>query len=133
MFLALLPKVISWEYILTTQFHAMDIYPSTTWINNIQTEAYKFWFYGLALSVLGAVWSLFTTTTTTSGQSKKRNEKSAATATLVKRVIVDGCDLMIPGSLLGWMSIGSETVGMAMVLSTVVSMRDVWIQANGLN
>lgn len=72
----------------------------------------------------------------TSAQSKK-NEKATppsttASKTLMKRVIVDGCDLMIPGSSLGWVSMGSEIVGMLMVLSTVVSMGDVWRRANGL-
>lgn len=113
----------------------MGIYPQTPWARDIQTQAYKFWFWGLALSVLGGIWSLLFSSGT-SAQSKK-NEKATppsttASKTLMKRVIVDGCDLMIPGSSLGWISMGSEIVGMLMVLSTVVSMGDVWRRANGL-
>lgn len=112
----------------------MGIYPQTPWARDIQTQAYKFWFWGLALSVLGGIWSLLFSSGT-SAQSK--NEKATppsttASKTLMKRVIVDGCDLMIPGSSLGWVSMGSEIVGMLMVLSTVVSMGDVWRRANGL-
>ncbi|OJJ86238.1 PEX11 domain protein [Aspergillus glaucus CBS 516.65] len=118
-----------------TILHAMGIYPQTPWARDIQTQAYKFWFWGLALSVLGGIWSLLFSSGT-SAQSRK-NEKvtppsTTASKTLMKRVIVDGCDLMIPGSSLGWVSMGSEIVGMLMVLSTVVSMGDVWRRANGL-
>jgi len=117
----------------------MGIYPQTPWSSDIQTQAYKFWFWGLALSVIGAVWSLLFSC----GSSKleKRNEKekekvkgnTSTGRTFMKRVIVDGCDLMIPGSSLGWISLGSEMVGMLMVLSTVVSMGDIWRRANVLN
>lgn len=116
----------------------MGIYPQTPWARDIQTQAYKFWFWGLAMSVIGGVWSLLFSNNDTNSQSKKNeNEKATppstmASKTLMKRVIVDGCDLMIPGSSLGWISMGSEIVGMLMVLSTVVSMGDVWRRANGL-
>ncbi|ODM17285.1 hypothetical protein SI65_06960 [Aspergillus cristatus] len=121
-----------------TILHAMGIYPQTPWSIDIQTQAYKFWFWGLALSVIGAMWSLlFSSGSSQSKENENENEKgkgdTSGSRTLVKRVIVDGCDLMIPGSSLGWISMGSEMVGMLMVLSTVVSMGDVWRRANGLN
>lgn len=44
----------------------------------------------------------------------------------MKRVLVDGCDLLIPGAFLGWFGLGDDAVGVAMVVSTVVSGRDIW-------
>lgn len=122
--------------LMNYKLHAMGVYPQTPWASDIQTQAYKFWFWGLAMSVLGGVWSLLLNSGS-SVQSKNDNEKrkwrgdTGASKTLIKRVIVDGCDLVIPGSSLGWISMESEMVGMLMVLSTVVSMEDVWRRVNG--
>lgn len=93
----------------------MDIYP-VPWNDTVTMEGFKFWFYGLFLSVLGGVWLLLAGSGTTS-------------KTQMKRVIVDACDLLIPGSFLGWIGVGNAMVGMAMVLSTVLSGGDVWARA----
>lgn len=118
----------------------MNVYP-VPWAKNIHTEAYKFWFYGLALSVMGGFWLLLSqmiSIRTSTSQSKKKGEKKtnttdksvSVTGILVKRVLVDGCDLLIPGEFLGWTRIGNEMVGMAMVLSTVVGGREIWMKAS---
>ena len=98
----------------------MDIYP-VPWNDMVTMEGFKFWFYGLFLSVLGGVWLLLFGAATGSGSTSKKTQ--------MKRIIVDACDLLIPGSFLGWIGVGNEVVGMAMVLSTVLSGGDVWEQA----
>lgn len=45
----------------------------------------------------------------------------------VKRGIVSDCfDLFIPGSVVGWISASSATVGYVTVISTVLSSKDIW-------
>ena len=95
----------------------MDIYP-VPWNDTVTMEGFKFWFYGLFLSVLGGVWLLLA-----------GNASGTPSKTQMKKIIVDGCDLLIPGSFLGWIGVGNVTVGMAMVLSTVLSGRDLWTRA----
>ena len=63
------------------------------------------------------------------GDSKGKPVPSATP--LIKRIVVDGCDLLIPGLFLGWTPIGDFGVGLAMLLSTVVTARDIWINVNG--
>lgn len=106
------------------------------WGDALQTEAYKFWFYGLSLSIAGGLWTLVSTayarrdhakvkgSSSSSSSSKPGKRKWSATA--LKRVVVDGCDLLIPGAFLGWFRVGDDAVGVAMVVSTVISGRDIW-------
>ena len=126
----------------TLQLHTMNIHP-TPWAPSLQTEAYKFWFYGLSLSVLGSAWVLFSgatgigsgsaskTSSRSKGSSKTnslRNRRWSSTA--MKRIVIDACDLLIPGAFLGWTGVGKEVVGVGMVVSTMVSGRDLWRGVN---
>ncbi|PLB47699.1 hypothetical protein P170DRAFT_409935 [Aspergillus steynii IBT 23096] len=127
-----------------TILHAMKIHPPKwTWNVTVLEEAYKLWFYALSLSLVGAVWSLlFTVSGPSTGPGKggkkggKKNGKVAGTSnqalrrTLLKRIVVDGCDLLIPGVFLGWLVVGDAVVGAAMVVSTLLAGRDVWGRVN---
>ncbi|PKX95343.1 PEX11 domain protein, partial [Aspergillus novofumigatus IBT 16806] len=120
-----------------TILHAMNVYP-VYWNKPVIVEAYKFWFYALALSIVGALWGLLFASGSASmgkaqhdekkgGSSKER--KVGISGPLVKRIVVDGCDLMIPGVFLGWIQVSEVVVGMAMVVSTLVAGKDIWIKA----
>ncbi|GIC88046.1 PEX11 domain protein [Aspergillus udagawae] len=120
-----------------TILHAMDVYP-VYWNKPVLVEAYKFWFYALALSIVGALWGLLFAPGSASvgkaqqdekkgGSSKER--KDGGSGPLMKRIVVDGCDLLIPGVFLGWIPVSELVVGMAMVVSTLVAGRDIWIKA----
>ncbi|KAG2019567.1 hypothetical protein GB937_005116 [Aspergillus fischeri] len=122
-----------------TILHAMNVYP-VYWNKPVIVEAYKFWFYALALSIVGALWGLVFASGSTSasagkaqrdekkgGSSKER--KAGVSGPLIKRIVVDGCDLLIPGAFLGWIQVSEVVVGMAMVVSTLVAGRDIWIKA----
>ncbi|EAW06519.1 PEX11 domain protein [Aspergillus clavatus NRRL 1] len=118
-----------------TLLHAMNVW-RVSWGDSLLVEAYKFWFYGLALSILGACWGLLfpgkvkQSAKGAWGKGKgKKVSSSAGSSVLVRRVVVDGCDLLIPGASLGWMAVSDLVVGMAMVVSTLVAGRDVWMKA----
>ncbi|KAE8146848.1 hypothetical protein BDV25DRAFT_143300 [Aspergillus avenaceus] len=132
----------------STILHAMNIHPAP-WNMSILTEAYKFWFYALGLSVFGAIWCLLFSSSQlefSKGATapKKQDEKQkgkrdpskddsayqAQRTALWKRVVVDSCDLMIPGTFLGWLRIGDLGAGLGMVVSTVVSGGEVWKRAH---
>ncbi|PWY70910.1 hypothetical protein BO70DRAFT_124496 [Aspergillus heteromorphus CBS 117.55] len=134
-----------------TLLHATGIYPLPSPLNKtVLTEANKFWFYALVFSLLGAWWGvLFPTTSSSPGSSSKgtksgkkaksSEKKRSPSAPLVsvsstrldvwavfKRVLVDACDLLIPGMFLGWVDVSELGVGVGMVVSTVVSGWEIW-------
>ncbi|KAE8373356.1 peroxisomal biogenesis factor 11 [Aspergillus bertholletiae] len=129
-----------------TILHAMDVHP-VAWNAPVLVEAFKFWFYSLALSVFGAVCGLLFTSSSsrskTSGNDEKKDTKNdekavsksddsqskAQRTALMKRIVVDGCDLLIPGVFVGWMQISDLVIGVTMVISTVVSGGDAWVKA----
>ncbi|KAE8386265.1 peroxisomal biogenesis factor 11 [Aspergillus alliaceus] len=127
-----------------TILHAMNVY-HVSWNMPVLVEAYKFWFYALSLSIFGAVWGLLFTSSPspgkTGGNGNKKGGKNAVKVArgderhraerrvLVKRIVVDGCDLLIPGVFVGWMNASELMVGVTMVVSTVVSGGDVWGRA----
>jgi hypothetical protein len=43
--------------------------------------------------------------------------------------VVDSFDLLIPGAFVGWIAASPVQVGLATIISTVVTARDIWIQA----
>lgn len=114
-------------------------------------EANKFWFYSLVFSILWGVFQLLyrdfgeQAPKTPSGKSPEKahgrravnpkvgGDRKGARRVVseehqrVKRGIVSDCfDLFIPGSVLGWISASSATVGYATVISTVLSSKDIW-------
>jgi hypothetical protein len=115
----------------------MDVYP-VYWNKPVLVEAYKFWFYALALSIVGALWGLlFTAGFASVGKAQQDEKKDGSSkegkdggsGPLMKRIVVDGCDLLIPGVFLGWIQVSEVVVGMAMVVSTLAAGRDIWIKA----
>ncbi|KAJ5569483.1 peroxin-11B Pex11B-Penicillium chrysogenum [Penicillium hispanicum] len=119
-----------------TILHAMGVY-AVPWEARVMREANQFWFYALSFSLLGSVYELLLAapaeTSKPKGQRKKngpRSEKAVPASTsksaLVKRVVVDSCDLLIPAELLDWMPTGDLVVGATMVVSTLVTAGDIW-------
>ncbi|RDW65805.1 PEX11 domain protein [Aspergillus mulundensis] len=117
-----------------TILHDMNV-ARVDWHHALMTEANKFWFYALALSVLRCTWELLSpqapdTPKTTGGE--KSDPKTTAKQTrapkwpLVKRIIIDGCDLTLPGSFLGWTPVTPLQIGLGMVVSTVFAGHNVW-------
>ncbi|GKZ23940.1 F-actin-capping protein subunit alpha [Aspergillus brasiliensis] len=101
----------------------------------IEIKANKFWFYALGFSILGATFDItFSSSATSSASTTKKDEKSEKKPTpsisrfslLKKMLCVDACDLLIPGTFLGWIEMGQLEVGIGMVVSTLVSGWDMW-------
>lgn len=107
----------------------------------IDTEANKFWAYALTAAVAGDIWDILTATPTSEnakvgGRSKtaqdpsekkqeakkqgleKRDEKKRDWR-LYRQLVVDGCDLFIPLTIVGWVDLGSRRLGALMVVSTL--------------
>lgn len=126
----------------------MNVY-LVPWNDPVLVEANKFWFYGICLSILSAVVQLLfsfsqpaTTATkksangTKENNSEKKNESSKSTQAqgpkvmpLLKSIVVDACDLLLPGTFLGWILADELTVSATMVLSTIVASPDIWASA----
>lgn len=115
----------------------MGVY-TVPWEERVMREANQFWFYALSFSLLGAVYALLSspssgrTSKTTDGRKKngRKNEKTDQTtvnsSALVKQIVVDGCDLLIPAALLNWMPTGDLVLGVTMVISTVLTGQSIW-------
>ncbi|PYH92903.1 hypothetical protein BO71DRAFT_356377 [Aspergillus ellipticus CBS 707.79] len=126
--------------------HQTSIYPLPAPLSKtIPTEANKFWFYALGFSLLGAAWTVLfsggssssTSASGAAGKSPQKSNKSSAstspvvkssvdTRAILKKALVDGCDILIPGTFLGWIDVSELGVGVGMVVSTLVSGWEIW-------
>jgi hypothetical protein len=103
-------------------------------------ESNRFWFYALMCSMLSAVWEgLFAgekQQRLVAEKEKKKGRKESAEKRVVssgpkrglpyKQLVIDGCDLFIPGAVVGWMPFSPLTVGVAMAISTLLQLGDMW-------
>ncbi|EED21076.1 PEX11 domain protein [Talaromyces stipitatus ATCC 10500] len=130
-----------------TILDAMGIWV-TPWAQELFIECHKWWFFGLALSIIGSTVDIFLPVSepTLTSSAVKQSEKKTVTSEkekkkqplpvkrdltpLVKGLIVDSCDIVIPGSVLGWIPASSTQVGLMMVVSTLVSSGGIWAQVN---
>ncbi|KAJ5666501.1 peroxin-11B Pex11B-Penicillium chrysogenum [Penicillium maclennaniae] len=102
------------------------------WEERVMREANQFWFYALSFSLIGAVYALLSPSPASKSKGKKgqKDEKVTAptvnTSALVKQIVVESCDLLIPAQLLGWYPTGDLIVGMTMVLSTLITGKAIW-------
>lgn len=119
----------------------MGVYHAS-WAAGLFVEAMKFWFYSLSLGILLALmelWGLSGKEPVVSTGSKEKVVEKAAQAqearamertskrrNAVKKMVIDGCDLFIPGSITGWLVISSSNVGLLCVVSTLLAGSDTW-------
>ncbi|RJE24116.1 PEX11 domain protein [Aspergillus sclerotialis] len=130
-----------------TILHAMNVY-LVPWNEPVLIESNKFWFYGICLSILSAVVELLflfsrpaTTVTKKRANGAKENgstkenessetiqaqKQSQKIMPLLKGIVVDGCDLLLPGTFLGWIQADELSVSAAMVVSTIVASGAIW-------
>lgn len=154
----MLCHVISEDYSFTDviQTDAMKV-TNTTWGPTVLLESLKFWFYALAASILLSLYEMWILPTAPSETDKSVNgkattgEKNSSTTSAVektnakastgapklatksmlcKKLIMDCCDILIPGSAVGWINIDPVTVGSTGCVSTLLAMGDVWSRVN---
>ncbi|KAJ6086283.1 peroxin-11B Pex11B-Penicillium chrysogenum [Penicillium sp. IBT 16267x] len=130
-----------------TMLHAMGVY-AVPWEERVMREANTFWFYAISFSLVGSVYALlFSGAAEQKAKSKdsekKINEKTGkvekaekaenpapgvSASVLMKQIVVDGCDILLPATLLGWYHPGDLVVGGTMVLSTLLTGSSIWAQ-----
>jgi len=122
---------------------------STTWGPQVAHESAKFWFYGIVTSVLLSLYQVFFIVTPTRTAEKvvssTTDEKASSTKTspvpaqadtrsteIYRQLLIDGCDLFIPGSTVGWTPSEPLTIGIFMSISSALAMGSMWpkVQAN---
>ncbi|KIW95265.1 uncharacterized protein Z519_03849 [Cladophialophora bantiana CBS 173.52] len=126
----------------------------------MQTEALKFWFYALSVSVALDLYELLfvysdsassqsdhptnqkeatSTIVEKTGdkgvaneppQSKARHAKSAKRRAVYRQLAIDSCDLLIPSAAVGWLQLDPVTVGVAGTVSALLGGSDVWQRVN---
>ncbi|RAK96087.1 PEX11 domain protein [Aspergillus ibericus CBS 121593] len=129
-----------WYFLLEdlTLLHATSISPlPDTWNQTLLTEANKFWFYALGVSMLESGWAFISLVFSAQKNDPEKEGKTHETkmtrgrvssSSLFKKVLVDACDLLIPGTFLGWIAMeqGGVGVGVGMVVSTLLSGWEIW-------
>ncbi|EFQ99697.1 PEX11 domain-containing protein [Nannizzia gypsea CBS 118893] len=141
-----------------TIFDALGV-QRTAWGDRALLESHKFWLYGLVFSLLSTLWQMVqlrqapkspaasqqTKKDSNAKDSKDGSEKTPSVEkqtvnnadftvvhqALMKDLIITGCDICIPGHILGWIPISATMMGSAAVLSTLLVGRDRWVQAHG--
>lgn len=122
-------------------------------------EANKFWFYSLVCSLLEGCMKLFfgdagierkVRLAATPNLKKEKRAKLADSTedsamdegspresskdnrhNTKRRMVADGFDLLIPGSITGWVPTSPTIVGFAGAISTILSSRDIWDRLQG--
>ncbi|KAJ5784280.1 peroxin-11B Pex11B-Penicillium chrysogenum [Penicillium pulvis] len=130
-----------------TILHAMGVY-AVPWEERVMREANTFWFFAISFSLVGSVYALLFSgaaeqKTKSKHSEKKINEKTGKaekaaeaekpapgvnTSLFMKQIMVDGCDILLPVTLLGWYHPGDLVVGGTMVLSTLLTGSSIWAQ-----
>lgn len=131
-----------------TKMDAMGIW-STEWAPKVFVEAMKFWFYSISFSIILSLVLLFSNWSKREmskkvkgrpGRSEKNSkadiegqakQKSRLQWSLVKKLVIDCCDLFIPGFTTGWLVASSGTVGILGIISTVLASLDIWERVQG--
>ena len=111
----------------------MGVWPAP-WTQQIMVEANRFWLYSLLFSIVLGVIQLFEKSRAVS--DKKRDgerrpsdgERGARVGrgVVVRRLLTDGFDLLIPGSVTGWIPNSPATVGFASMVSTLLASKEIW-------
>ena len=128
----------------------------TPWAEVCMLEANRFWFYSLVCSLIaGGMMHFFgdkderrvkvvATKNRARGKSKEsdvskkdRGEGKSRVGQkdnrhdIKRRFVADGFDLLVPGSVTGWIPTSPAVVGFASAISTILSSRDIWDRLQG--
>lgn len=114
------------------QTNAMGV-TSTSWGPEVQIEALKFWFYSISLSIVLGLHQILSpivvSPTKVRGSAATSSNLSSSTQ-IYKQLLIDGCDILIPGSSAGWIKAGPRAVGIASVVSSLVAAHGIWMRGD---
>ncbi|RFU28854.1 hypothetical protein B7463_g7497, partial [Scytalidium lignicola] len=116
----------------STMLDAMGAW-KTTWAAQCLLEANKFWFYSLVFSIIKSVLGLLNSGSSTkpNGTNEKKGKNSPPVKKtrpnkLVRKLLADGFDLLIPGLVTGWIPTSLLISGYTTVASTILTSMEVW-------
>ncbi|KAL2075792.1 hypothetical protein VTL71DRAFT_735 [Oculimacula yallundae] len=112
-------------------------------------EGNRFWFYSLICSILWGLLQLVDVmtekedpkVTDTNNEKEEKNSSTELTAKARKqsdmkrnseisaiktKLVIDGLDLLSPGSVTGWINTSAAVVGFSSVVSTLLSSKEIW-------
>jgi hypothetical protein len=93
------------------QTNAMNI-TNSAFLTSLQHHALQIWFFAISVSLLLTFYDFLCSHT-----SKKQ---------LYTSLVIDCCDILIPGSAVGWIPVSSVTVGIASSISSVIVGQQIW-------
>jgi len=93
------------------QTNAMTL-TTSPFLTSLQHHALQIWFFAISVSLLLTFYDLLS-----SHASKKQ---------LYTALLIDSCDILIPGSAVGWIPASSVTVGVASSISSVIVGQQIW-------
>jgi len=104
------------------------------WADTAQLESLKFWFYAIVVSIILTLCDLFfmprskqaTSQRGSSSTKRKQSTTRAAQTGLYLDLATDMCDLVIPGSAVGWIALDKVPVGLAMASSSLIAGTRMW-------
>lgn len=85
---------------------------TSPFLTSLQHHALQIWFFAISVSLLLTFYDLLSSHT-----SKKQ---------LYTALLIDSCDILIPGSAVGWIPVSSVTVGVASSISSVIVGQQIW-------
>jgi hypothetical protein len=85
---------------------------TSTFITSLQHHALQTWFFAISVSLLLTFYDLLSSHT-----PKKQ---------LYTNLVVDCCDILIPGSAVNWIPVSSVTVGIASSISSIIVGQQIW-------
>lgn len=119
------------------------------WATQLQQEALKCWFYGISWSILLSVYQLLTVffsepaavqPVNAKSNEKETSEKQPAArqkpsvtardpalrSKIYTQLMIDGCDIFLPGAAVGWIPVDQVFVGTCQTISSALAGRQVW-------
>lgn len=96
------------------QTNAMNVTNSELLVA-LQHHALQIWFFAISVSLLLSCYDLLFISTS-----------STAKTTLYTNTVIDCCDILIPGSAVGWIPVSPVSVGVASSISSIIVMRSIW-------
>ncbi|KAG9228174.1 peroxisomal biogenesis factor 11 [Amylocarpus encephaloides] len=138
-------------YILLESFTLLDAMGvcDHEWADWLFIEGQKFWFYAIFHGVVIGLLELLMVNSTPIAVPTKTKESSKTEEDekneleqksqiqrnrrlkVMKQLVVDGCDLFVPGPSTGWLVVSSTKVGVLMTVSSVVAGTDIWERVQG--
>jgi hypothetical protein len=112
----------------------LGIWGSQEQVRGLVLDGQRFWFLGLVCGTVCGVVRL-SRGEGKEGEKREKGERGVAKKSqgegekrgkILRRLVADVMDLAVPGSVVGWVPLSPETVGLLMLGSTVLTGMEVW-------